>query len=249
MIFYPTAILISSVFLFLTLIAYLINQDLRKPLFGKITLGFIINNFAAYVCLSFRYLSKTFSSSVSLNSLPCVMVGHIIFYTFTSLMFWINAMAANIFFKFSSLHSPSENESFKFKFYILYAQGIPLLLSTFIALMDRYGQCDWILPNMGSAQCFLGSPWGVHWATTYDTPLERLKASFFTSEFVYFHSIFLLLQTTNIVFFLLTIYHLVNHWRMAGNVLQMESSGNFLIVVKLFFITGKNTTRFLPVLI
>ena len=38
-IFYPAAILVSALFLLLTLIAYVIDPDLHKPLFGKITLG------------------------------------------------------------------------------------------------------------------------------------------------------------------------------------------------------------------
>ena len=243
-IFYSTAILISSIFLFLTLIAYLISPDLHKPLFGKITLGFIINNIAACIFTSFRYLSDTYSTGVGLNTFPCILVGYTILYTFTSLMFWINAMAANIFFKFSSKLSSLENESSNFKFYIFYAQGIPLLLCSGVALMDRYGPCDWILPNMGSAQCFLGSPWEKQWSTV-GAPLEDL---FLTSEFLYFHSILLLLQTANILFFLLTLKHLINHWRMTGSVLQVECRGNFLIVVKLFFIMGKNWVTVLVIM-
>ena len=57
-IFYPAALLVSSLFLFLTLIAYLVDPDLHKPLFGKITLGFVCNNLVAYLCLSFVYLSS-----------------------------------------------------------------------------------------------------------------------------------------------------------------------------------------------
>ena len=234
--FYSTAIIISSIFLFLTLITYIISPDLHKPLFGKITLGYIINNIAAYIFLSLRYLSTTYKTGAGLNSIPCILMGYTILYTFTSLMFWINAMAANIFFKFSStLSSPPRNESSSFKFYILYAQGSPLVIVAIIALLDRYGPCHWILPSMGAAQCFLGSPWETHWASG-GTALEAL---FITSEFIYFHSILLLLQAANIVFFILTLKHLINHWKLTGNVLHVECKGNFLIVVKLFFIMGE----------
>ena len=57
-IFYPAALLVSSLFLFLTLIAYLMDPELHRPLFGKITLGFVCNNLVAYLCLSFVYLSS-----------------------------------------------------------------------------------------------------------------------------------------------------------------------------------------------
>ena len=59
-IFYPAAILVSALFLLLTLIAYVIDPDLHKPLFGKITLGFVCNNLIAYLCLAFVYLGANY---------------------------------------------------------------------------------------------------------------------------------------------------------------------------------------------
>ena len=56
-IFYPAALLVSSLFLLLTLIAYILDPELHRPLFGKITLAFVCNNLVAYLCLSFVYLS------------------------------------------------------------------------------------------------------------------------------------------------------------------------------------------------
>ena len=58
------------------------------------------------------------------SSVSCISVGYLTLYTFTSYMFWINAMAANIFFKFSSLLSISntEKDSLKFILYTIYAQ-------------------------------------------------------------------------------------------------------------------------------
>ena len=142
-IFYPAAILVSALFLLLTLIAYVIDPDLHKPLFGKITLGFVFNNLIAYLCLAFVYLganyryhddgsaerlmtqhSALYRSILSLNSFSCVAVGYLTLYSFSAFMFWINAMAANIFFKFSSLMSMSgtENDKYKFTLYTIYAQ-------------------------------------------------------------------------------------------------------------------------------
>ena len=56
-IFYPAALLVSSLFLLLTLIAYILDPELHRPLFGKITLAFVCNNLVAYLCLSFVCLS------------------------------------------------------------------------------------------------------------------------------------------------------------------------------------------------
>ena len=65
-----------------------------------------------------------FSSLLTLNTRPCIYVGYFTLYIFTAFMFWINAMAANIFFKFSSILSTrnNENENKKFLLYTIYAQ-------------------------------------------------------------------------------------------------------------------------------
>ena len=115
--------LISSLFLLLTLIAYIVDPDLHRPLFGKITIGFVFNNFIAYLSLSGNYLSRSVNGLLPTGSFACTTIGYITLYTFTSFMFWINAMAANIFFKFTSMKSSSaDNDKAKFILYTLYAQ-------------------------------------------------------------------------------------------------------------------------------
>ena len=117
--------LVSSVFLLLTLIVYLVDPDLHRPLFGKITIGFVFNNLIAYICLSGNYLSMSVDGLFPTNSYGCIIIGYLTLYTFTSFMFWINAMAANIFFKFSSImSSSSDNDTLKLSMYMLYAQVI-----------------------------------------------------------------------------------------------------------------------------
>ena len=61
---------------------------------------------------------------LSQNSWTCLAVGYLTLYSFTAFSFWINAMAANIFFKFSSMlsMSSSENSGFKLFLYFMYAQ-------------------------------------------------------------------------------------------------------------------------------
>ena len=119
--------LVSSVFLLLTLIVYLVDPDLHRPLFGKITIGFVFNNLIAYICLSGNYLSMSVDGLFPTNSYGCIIIGYLTLYTFTSFMFWINAMAANIFFKFSSImSSSSDNDTLKLSMYMLYAQVISI---------------------------------------------------------------------------------------------------------------------------
>ena len=55
-IFYPAAFLVSSVFLFLTIMVFALVRDLRKNLFGKITIGFLINAFFCYLLNGLRWI-------------------------------------------------------------------------------------------------------------------------------------------------------------------------------------------------
>ena len=125
-ILYPTGMIISCIFLFLTLFVYIVDPELHRPLFGKITIGFVLNNLAAFLCLAVAYLGKRSNSSMLMRGTSgCIVIGYISLYTFTSFMMWINAMAANIFFKFSRVMSGAgapDNSVKKFSLYAIYAQ-------------------------------------------------------------------------------------------------------------------------------
>ena len=92
-------------------------------------------------------------------------------------------------------------------------------------------------PHMGTSQCFLGKPWGEHLEETNQTT-GQWTAFFYSPEFIYFYSVVLALQAANVIFFLLTVYYLVQHWRNSAGIIKTETKGNFIIVLKLFFIMG-----------
>ena len=115
---------------------------------------------------------------------------------------------------------------------------MPLFLCVIVALIDNFGSCDMVRPNMGVAQCFLGNPWGDQWAENNDTR-GQWTALFASPEFIYFYIVIIVLQVANILFFLLTVYHLVEHWRNSARIIRSEPKRNFIIVIKLFFIMGR----------
>ena len=179
---------------------------------------------------------------LSQTSWTCLAVGYLTLYSFTSFSFWINAMAANIFFKFSSMLSMSSSESsgYKLFLYSLYAQGMPLVLCLAVGLIEKFGSCEMTRPHMGASQCFLGKPWGEQYEE-YNQTGGQWTAFFASPEFIYFYSVVLALQASNVIFFLLTVYYLVQHWRHSAGIIKTETKGNFIIVLKLFFIMGNNT--------
>jgi hypothetical protein len=135
---YPTGLLVSTLFLLLTLFAYIVDPDLHRPLFGKITIGFVLNNLVAYLCMAVSYITKRFDNEkVKTGTIGCVVMGYFTLYTFTSFMFWINAMAANIFFKFSAIMTATNNNGWmKFVGYACYAQ-VPRRLTCAVYREDQ----------------------------------------------------------------------------------------------------------------
>ena len=101
----------------------------------------------------------------------CVGLGYLILYTFLAFMFWINSMAVNIFLRFFSVVKllfiilfirfrsvipDPERQSGGVTRYLLYSQSAPFLVCILVYVLDKYGDCGWVLPKMGHAQCFLG---------------------------------------------------------------------------------------------
>jgi G protein-coupled receptor Mth (Methuselah protein) len=232
-IIYPTAILISSVFILVTIIFYLTVGSLRKTLFAKITLGFLLNVFVCYILLAIVYnflLSDDHRDF--LESKTCKVLGYIIHHTFIAFFFWMSAMAFNIAKSLSTMKVVRNcKSSFKsLSVYFLYAQGIPLLFTVFIVLMDIIKPIDAPLPNVGEFDCFVGSEY------------EEGKSFFQASEFVYYYLIVIVIITFNILCFSVTAFNLSRHWQAMKNIQTTSDSDGLVehltIIIKLSLIMG-----------
>ena len=94
---YPSALLISAMFTFITIIFYLTVGSLRKTLYAKITLGFLLNVFICYLLLAIVHnFLRSESYRDFLGSDTCKVLGYIIHHTFIAFFFWMSAMAFNI---------------------------------------------------------------------------------------------------------------------------------------------------------
>jgi len=231
-IFYPIALLVSAFFLLVTIILYLTVGSLRKTIFSKITLGFLINAFICYLVLGItNFQDFSPGDSSILERPPCVILGYIIHHTFLAFFFWMTAMAFNIAKSLSTLQLVrNQKSSWKsFLVYFLYAQGIPILISVFVFLMDNLQPEDIILPNMGIYNCFVGSEFSDE------------KSFFQTSQFLYYYLIVIVLISFNIICFLVTAIHLNIHWHTMRDVQTSCSDGlvdHFSIILKLSVIMG-----------
>jgi len=230
--FYPSAIFISDVFIFITMCTYLFVKDMRKKLFGKITLGFLINVFICYTCLGISYSLDLFmSQEIFLNTVPCKVLGYIIQHTFVAFFFWISAMTFHITIALTNVFSAKKNQNGLKNLLptICFAQGCPLLVTMVTMAMDLYGPCDYILPNMGKYTCFVGSQY-------------NLSTRFFeTPEFLYFYLIIALIVCVNSIFFIITGASLMSHWSQTRNMNTSQKNStkeHVKIVFKLYIIMG-----------
>merc|ERR1712088_509432 len=212
--FYPVLIHISSFFLFVTLVVYCLLQENRSKLFGKLTIGFLLNIFLAFLFTGIHYSLDVGKNKFYLDTPLCKALGYIVQHTWISFFCWMSAMALNITYTFtqSFRHSSamSNKQTRAVLLQILLGQGIPLLVTL---AMDTMGSEDQVLPNMGVYSCFIGEEYKENKSPFYKTP-----------AFLYFYLTIIIAWVINIVCFLVTAVHLMSHWAKAKAMKQ--SRGN-----------------------
>jgi len=230
-IFYPAAIGISALFILFSLIHLCITSDRKKTNFVH-TFGFLINVLICYIILCINYSLYYYDHDALIGTTICKVLGYMVHHTFMAFFFWTSAMAFSIARTFSTMKQSSRSKTVSWKgliLNILYAQGIPMVITLTTALMDSYGPCDSVRPNMGKYQCFLGSE-------------QYTGDSFFqSSEFLYYYLAVAIIIVTNLIFFSITGFCLCKHWHQMRNIQSSSGDGitkQFWIVLKLSIIMG-----------
>jgi hypothetical protein len=232
--FYHIPIFISAFFILLTIIVYLLLTDNCSKLFGKLTIGFLIN-----VLLAFFFSGVHFSLNVAenqewLNTPFCKALGYIVQHTWLSFFLWMSAMAINITITFAQgfkAKGQGKKQTTALTLNILYAQGIPLVITVITLIMDRQRPNGAILPNMGQFSCFLGSEYSKVPEAFYKTPV-----------FLYFYLAISVIIVINVICLAITGGHIINHWtqmkEMQKNGLSQGVVAQARILGNLFVIMG-----------
>lgn len=220
---YPIFHVISSVFAIITLIIYYRHETLGSSLFGKMVMCFLASLAGAYFVLSFR------DFPLHLPTL-CTILGYISQYTLLSMLFWMNALAFRVYVTFRKIQMPtgSNNATKRLILYCLYAQGVPLVLCGLTALADAYGTDPELRPNMGEFRCFLSCHSGITCSHTDNR--------FIMPMFIYFGSVQMIINITNLVLFLLTSYHLRQQWKHASKI--NNNKQNFFVLLQISLLVG-----------
>lgn len=204
--FYPAALFLSAFFFLITILFYVTILDISGVLFLRITLCFLVNAFICYIFLAVKWLVEDHIKGTP----ACAFIGYVIQHTFIGLFSWITAMTIKItkmstqMLRARSSQRPNINRNFLY--YFLGFQGLPCVVSIVTALLDAYGNCDWILPNMGRYTC---AP---------DNQYDEERIFGHSRLFLYIHLIILVLHIINIICFIITVYYLVKHWAQMSTV-------------------------------
>ncbi|CAH2048765.1 unnamed protein product, partial [Iphiclides podalirius] len=224
--FFTAALLISCVFLALTMIVYALLPDLRN-LCGMVLMAYVASQFGAFLMLSVIQIG-----SHTVNA--CLGLTFCTYFFFLSSFCWMNVMSIDIWWTFRgyakarAIHR--RGETFKFLMYCIYAWGLPLLMTIALAVLNEsdISAYPWLIsPKIPIQGCFLEGG-------------EKL---------LYLYVPMLILIICNWVFFLMTAF---NIWRLSrGNaVLNSAAAGmpashrfqrhRFLVYLKLSVIMGVN---------
>merc|ERR1719362_1652790 len=100
-------------------------------------MGFIINLTIALILFTVGAMHPTDERN---NYTSCQVKAYFTLYCFLAFYCWMNAMCFNIWSKFASMQRQSLDEGKKFIKYLIYAQGLPLIITLIVLIVDKVGQ-------------------------------------------------------------------------------------------------------------
>jgi len=193
--------LISTIFLLLTLLLYLLEPALRKRyLYSLFNMSLLANVTVAYSLVIINSILNIENFKIK-ATIGCQVIGYLKLYFFSAFFFWTNCMAFDVYRKFKNMYkgqfrlgNKKKQDRFQYLCCFCYAQGVPVVMVIVTALVDSQGPLEEegreYLPNMGTYECFFGSP-----------DITPRQSFFTTPEFIYYDAILLLINIANVFFF------------------------------------------------
>ncbi|XP_050350695.1 G-protein coupled receptor Mth2-like [Nymphalis io] len=195
--YFTSALLISSVFLFIVLLVYIILPDLRN-LAGLVLMAYVFSLMGAFLSLASLQLGTYLDNK-------CLELTAVTYFFFLSTFCWMNVMSFDIWWTFRGYAKARpihrRGEKFKFGMYCIYAWGIPTLMAIGLVVINNAD-----LSHI---------PWFV-------TPQIPLQGCFLEGgqKLLYLYVPMLILIICNWMFFLMTAF---NIWRLSRGTSVLES--------------------------
>ncbi|CAB3368144.1 Hypothetical predicted protein [Cloeon dipterum] len=224
---YSVGMLLSSVFMLLTLAVYALLPQLRN-LHGKCLMCHVGCLLSAYISLSIVQLGS--------DVIPlwlCTLIPFVIQFTFSSAFFWLNIMCFDICWMFNRVRtisgSSAERERKKLIIYSSYAWGCPLFLLIICILTSTIESLPSFVPRpkFGEQSCWY-------------SPRQEDRLAII----LYFFGPISVLMIMNLLFFARTAYRVVTLRKGTGmlnrsdNQSSNEKQRTFVLYLKLFVVMG-----------
>ncbi|CAG9803976.1 unnamed protein product [Chironomus riparius] len=150
---YPIGMLFSIPFLIITFCVYAFIPELRN-LHGKCLMCYVLSLTILYISLSAVQLDR---ENVLLETIQCAVFGFSIYICVLLCFFWLNVMCYDIWSTFrGGISRGRGGDSKRFMFYMMYAFGFPLTISTIVYIIDIYKLVpENLLPKIGIKRCWM----------------------------------------------------------------------------------------------
>ena len=162
----PVLYIISNVFLVVLLVYTLMEKG--SKVFGAMIVAITFNLLICYLGIT---VAKLWGRNIHhRSSRICFIDGVVIYFSYLSVMFWLNALCFDVWSSFHSMRAPkmlrvNDNKfdgfmNYKFRRYAVYGWGIPIIVTTIALTMEFLPSeytAECVTPRFGEENCFLGS--------------------------------------------------------------------------------------------
>ncbi|XP_071526015.1 uncharacterized protein [Panulirus ornatus] len=214
---YPSLLLVSCVFLCLTLVLYASLPELHQKLHGKCLLSLVSMLLLAYLTLAITRLA-----TAKIPPGLCRFMASVMHWSFLAAFFWLNVMCFDIWRSLSMMRTVSRGARKtrkRFRLFSLYAWGCSFLITIVAVIMEVLPDTYHVIrPNFSDKTCWFQNT---------------------SSLWVYLYGFVLAMVVLNIIFFGMVAYILI---RSRNNSDLRRSSTHtrerFWLCVKLFLVMG-----------
>ncbi|KAK4305471.1 hypothetical protein Pmani_022632 [Petrolisthes manimaculis] len=214
---YPVLLLVSCVFLAVTLVTYGSLPDLRKKLNGKCLISLVSALLVGYVCMAVASIVRG-----KMSPLLCRIIASFMHLTFLAAFFWLNIMCFDIWRTLRKMRTVSGSPEWirrRFVWYSVYSWGCPLLITIVAVIIEQLPDSyNLIKPDFGTDFCWF----------------QKKR-----SMWVYFYVYILVLVVANVVFFVMVMVILYRSQNNSTLKRSREVNRERLwLCVKLFLVMG-----------
>ncbi|XP_049694267.2 probable G-protein coupled receptor Mth-like 3 [Helicoverpa armigera] len=226
-----SCMLISCFFILLTVAVYAWIPELRN-LPGMVLMAYLLSLFVGFLLLATMQI-LIMTNEITQNI--CLVCTFIVYFSLLSAFFWLNVMCYDIWWTFSRTCGKNnqvrpEKPHKRFKYYSLYAFGVPTALTILLATLEFSESLPKLHPLL---------------------PMIRVQGCFLygNSKLIYLYLPIVILCVANTTFFVLTAFKIAKMNRETQVLLGRESCANdqrrkdtqrFTIYIKLFILMGIN---------